>query len=275
MKEGSFMLFKKEVSIHEQSNVRYIEGMVAFQKVKLNTISFEIDGVLIDTGAKSIIKEFQPFFKDADIDQVMITHHHEDHVGGAAFLQNEYGLPIYAHEMMQASNQNRASYPFYRKVFWGTREPFTGKPLGKTFNSRNATWDVIETPGHAVDHLAFLNRQTGQLFSGDLFVTPKTRLILRDESIPTIIRSIEHALTYDFEEMFCCHAGYVADGKKALRAKLDYLTGLREEVRFLNEQGYGAKEIQTKVFEKKYPLTLFSLGEWDSLHIIQSIIDEG
>lgn len=269
------MLFKKKVSIHEQSNVRYIEGTVAFNKVKLNTISFEIDGVLIDTGAKSLIKEFMPFFKEADIDQVMITHHHEDHVGAAAFLQKEYGLPIYTHEMMQASNQKRASYPFYRKMFWGNREPFVGKSLGKTFNSRTATWDIIETPGHAIDHLAFLNKQTGQIFSGDLFVTPKTRLILRDESIPTIIQSIEHALTYDFEEMFCCHAGYIADGKKALKIKLDYLTGLREEVLLLNGQGYEAKEIQEKVFERKYPITFFSLGEWDSLHIVQSILDEG
>ncbi|MHA6252961.1 MBL fold metallo-hydrolase [Oceanobacillus sp. CAU 1775] len=269
------MLFQKEVSIHEHNNVRYIEGTVAFNKVKLNTISYEVDGVLIDTGAKSLIKEFTPFFKEMDVDQVVITHHHEDHTGAAAFLQKEYNLPVYTHPMMQKYNIEKASYPFYRKIFWGNREPFEGKTIGKTFKSRNATWDVIETPGHAKDHLAFLNQQTGQLFSGDLFVTPKTKLILRNESIPTIIHSIEHTLTYDFEEMFCCHAGYVRDGKKALMAKLEYLKELQGEVLFLNNQGYHAKEIQKKVFGKKYPITFFSLGEWDSLHIIQSIIDEG
>ena len=268
------MLFKKHVSVHEKSNVRFIEGTVAFNKVKLNTISFEIDGILIDTGAKSLIKEFRPFFAAADIDKVMITHHHEDHAGAAAFLQKEYGLPIFTHRMTIEENKEKGKYPVYRKVFWGNREPFFSQPIGQSFTSRNAEWSVIESPGHAKDHLAFLNKQTGQLFSGDLFVTPKTKLVLRDESIPTIIESIERVLTYDFGEMFCCHAGYLEDGRKALNTKLSYLKGLQDEVFTLKQQGYQEKEIQEKIFAKKYPITLFSFGEWNSLHIIRSILND-
>src|SRR5690625_2901796 len=52
-------------------------------------------------------------------------------------------------------------------LFWGKRRPFQAKPIGQTFNSRNATWDVIETPGHTKDHLSFLNQETGQLFTED------------------------------------------------------------------------------------------------------------
>lgn len=60
----------------------------------------------------------------------------------------------------------------------------------------HATWDVIETPGHAIDHLAFLNRETGQLFTGDLYCQEMTKVILREESIPTIIESLKRVLTF-------------------------------------------------------------------------------
>lgn len=51
--------------------------------------------------------------------------------------------------------EKKADYPMYRKIFWGKRSPFHAKAIGKTFSTRNATWDVIDTPGHAIDHLAF------------------------------------------------------------------------------------------------------------------------
>src|SRR5699024_1449792 len=108
-------------------------------------------------------------------------------------------------------------------------------PLGDTFTSKSAEWAVIPTPGHAMDHVAFLNKETGQLFSGDLFVHPKTKVVLREESVPTTIHSIEKVLTYDFDEMFCCHAGYVKDGKKALRHKLHHLQSLQHNILTLHQ----------------------------------------
>lgn len=270
------MLFDKEISVGEMGNVRFIEGIVSFQKkMKLNVLSFEVDGVLIDTGAKSLLKEFKPFFAEANIDQVMITHFHEDHTGGAAYLQREYGLPIFMNEMTIEECSERAKYPLYRKLFWGKREPFKAQPIGETFTSRNATWDVLNTPGHAKDHLAFLNRETGQLFSGDLYVQPRTKVVLREESIPSIIDSIEYALTFDFDELFCCHAGYVKDGRKALTNKLTYLKELQEKILHLQKQGYDENEIQQQLFKKKYPITSLSFGEWNSIHIIRSVINEG
>lgn len=266
------MFIRKTFSPGEKHGVAYINAVKVMGPVRLNVFAFYTDGIVIDTGAPALFSYFKSFFDRLDMEAVLLTHHHEDHSGGAAYLQERYGLPIYMHPVLIDSCREAARYPLYRKAFWGVRPPFQARPLTSSFESSSSRWKVIETPGHAVDHLSFINESTGQLFSGDLFVHPETKLILREESIPDTIASLEKLLTYDFDEMFCSHAGYIEDGRKALERKLTYLTELRDRVLFLAEKGLTSKEIQGEIFPKRYPITFFSFGEWDSKHIIRSIL---
>lgn len=268
------MLLKKKFKEQTINGVQLGNGSVSIQGVNLNVHCFAVDGVLIDTGAKSLEKEFKPFFKKQDIDQVVITHFHEDHTGCVAFLQEEMQLPIFMSDIKLEYCKRKADYPLYRKFYWGKRRPFHAEVIGRTFSSRKATWDVIETPGHAIDHLAFLNRETGQLFTGDLYCQEKTKVVLREESIPTIIASLKKVLTYDFGDVFCCHAGFLKEGRAALKRKLDYLLDIQGKVIKYYEDGLPPNQISTTMFPKKYPITFFSSGEWDSLHIVNSIIQE-
>lgn len=266
------MLFNQKSEILTVGGVQMMNGFVSFQGVRLNVYSFAVDGLLIDTGSQSLLEQFKPFFDEVAVDQVVITHHHEDHTGGAAYLQKTFGWPIFIHEMSTSICQEKASYPLYRKLFWGKRASFTARALGKTIASRSTVWDVIPTPGHAADHVALYNRNTRQLFTGDLYVTPKTKVVLREESIPTIIQSLEHVLTYDFDEVFCNHAGYVQQGRAALQKKLDYLYELTDKVHILQREGLPVRDMNKQLFGKKYPIVKFSGGEWDSKHIITSIL---
>jgi len=268
------VIFKKNAIIGEINGISYMNGKVAFQDFSMNVYSYLIDGVLIDTGAQSLHKYFEAFIKDADFDQVMLTHHHEDHTGCAVYVEKTKNVPIFINEKSIDLCAKKADYPFYRKVFWGKRNPFHAKPTPTTFQSRNATWDVIDTPGHAFDHQSFLNRDTGQLFTGDLFVQVHTKLLLTNESIPTIIKSLEKILTYDFEEVFCQHAGVAQEGRFALERKLDYLVSIEQEVIRLFNEGNTSTEICQKLFPKKYPIIKLSRGEWDSIHIVNSILKE-
>ena len=268
------MIIRTDINEGSASGVGFIEGMVALGKIKLNVYSFAIDGILIDTGSPRLLHDFQPFFERSNAEKVLLTHSHEDHVGGAAYLQKKYNLPVFMDELGARECAKKADYPLYRKIFWGRREPFLAEPIGRTFASRNATWDVIGTPGHTKDHLSFLNKETGQLFSGDLFVTPSTKLILADENVPSIIDSIKRVLELDFEEIFCCHAGYVKQGQKMLGKKLQYLEELEEKILEMNRRGCHEKEIQKELFKKKYPITYLSRGEWDSIHIIRSVLKD-
>ncbi|MFL6560260.1 MAG: MBL fold metallo-hydrolase [Bacillus sp. (in: firmicutes)] len=268
------MFLKKKSSLGEKNGVSYLNGEVKFQRVSLNVYSYLVDGVLIDTGSQSLHKYFESFIDKADFDRVMITHFHEDHTGCAAYVEKTKNLPIYLNEKTRKYCTQRADYPFYRQLFWGRRKPFHAQAMPEMFTSRNATWEVIDTPGHAHDHKAFLNRETGQLFTGDLFVSERTKVVLVEESIPAIIHSLERVLTYDFQDVFCNHAGFVEDGRVALERKLDYLLSIQHDVLALQAEGDSAEVIRNKLFPKKYPIIKFSGGEWDSLHIVTSILNE-
>ena len=265
------LLFNKKFERSKHLNVEMANGTVQFQAVKLNVYTFFTDGLLIDTGSYSLRKYFASYFQSLPVEKVVLTHTHEDHSGNA-YLFHEKKIPIYVHELLRESCERKADYPLYRKLFWGKRPAFQAQAVGDVFETTHSTWRTIYTPGHAADHVCYYNETTGQLFTGDLYVTPKTRLVLRDESIPQIIGSIEKLLPLNIEEMYCNHAGFVKDGKQALLRKLDYLKELEHKVLALHGEGRTVEEINTIIFPKKYPIVTLSKGEWDSKHMITSIL---
>ena|SRR5690554_6783975 len=266
------MIVKTSFQQREINDVQLGRGTVSIPGVKLNVYTFVIDGVLIDTGAKSLEKQFRSFFNKQDMDQAVITHFHEDHTGCASVLQKERQLPIQMKDIKIDYCKTKADYPLYRRIFWGKRPPFQATPLGNSFSSRRYRWEVIDTPGHAIDHVSFLNRDTGQLFTGDLYCQVKTKVVLREESVPTIIQSLQKVLAYDFEDVFCSHAGYLKEGRASLQRKLNYLLDLQQNILKLHKEGLSIHEINKSLFPKKYPISYFSLGEWDSINIIKSVV---
>jgi ribonuclease/clavin/mitogillin len=235
---------------------------------------FLVDGMLVDTGSFNMQQELIPFYQASSFDSVVLTHSHEDHVGTAAWLERNKKVPVYIHPASIEFCSKPITYPIYRQIAWGIREPFSALPLEDTIRSKQYDWKIIHTPGHADDHVVFLNEETGRLFSGDLFLTPKPKFIMSHESIPVMMRSIRTALTYDFQSMFCCHAGYVADGKRLLQMKLDYMENMSGEILHLHKQGYSIAEIKQRMFPDHFDIISVSEGQFDSEHIVRSVVTE-
>lgn len=262
------------LEVHEHNGVTAVKGTVGLADRSMNVYLFLVDGMLIDTGAQSLQQELVPFFQSHDFDVVALTHSHEDHTGTAPWIVRNKQVPVYIHPMSIETCAKPGDYPEYRQMVWGVREGFPALPIEDTIQSRQFTWQAIHTPGHSDDHLVFLNKDTGILFSGDLFVTPKTKLIMRQESVPKTISSLKTVLQYDFQEMFCCHAGHIPDGKKLMQMKLDYLENLCGEVLHLDRQGWTIQKITERLFPQQYELITVSRNEWDSKHIVRSIVEE-
>ncbi|MFP5114876.1 MBL fold metallo-hydrolase [Bacillaceae bacterium C204] len=263
------------VNLFTNEDVICIEGNVQRSGLKLGTVySFLVDGMLIDTGTQCLESELIPIYERHSFDLVTLTHSHEDHSGLAPWIQKHRNVPIYVHPKGIHICAEHCPYPKYRQLTWGVRAAFDALPLGDIIQSRSQEWKVIYTPGHANDHVSFFHEQSGRLFSGDIFVTTRTKVIMDSESIPVIIYSIRTLLSFDFQSLFCAHSGYIQDGKSKLKQKLDYLENLSGEVVNLYEEGRSIDEITQMLFPKKYPIIAFSEGQWDSRHIITSIVGD-
>jgi glyoxylase-like metal-dependent hydrolase (beta-lactamase superfamily II)/8-oxo-dGTP pyrophosphatase MutT (NUDIX family) len=91
--------------------------------------------------------------------EVWLTHVHADHVGAAALVAERFGVPVRAHVLARGRAAGAEVVPL--------RE---GDLAGGRFR-------VLETPGHAREHLAFLDEESGALLCGDLVSTLSTVVI--------------------------------------------------------------------------------------------------
>ncbi|MEQ6354096.1 MBL fold metallo-hydrolase [Lysinibacillus sp. M3] len=269
-------MFEREKSIEIQQNldVQCAQGKVAVQGIGMSVYSFFVDGLLIDTGSYSLSQEFQSFFKELPIEQLALTHSHEDHSGNAAWIQQHTGVPIYVHRDSVGICAKDGEYPFYRQALWGERPAFMAQPFGDTLQTNLATWDVIETPGHTTDHVSFYNRETGAMFTGDLYIQTKTKVVLDEENIVHTLASLKKIVNYDFEVVYCCHAGFIADGRAKIQEKIAYLEEMEENIRQLFHKGYSVDEMTKSIFSREYPITKVSGEQWSSKHIITAFINQ-
>ncbi|UFJ40259.1 MBL fold metallo-hydrolase [Brevibacillus humidisoli] len=242
--------------------------------IKLDVYLYFMDGLLVDTGPSRMSRTLIPFFQDKPIEQVVLTHHHEDHTGLARWIEQNLGMTPYIHEKGIPLCQQRPSLPLYRRLFWGGREPFQPQPVPSTVETEHYQFEVIHTPGHADDHISLLNREQGWLFSGDLFVTSRPKSFFSFEAAPQIIRSLRSILSYDFSTLICSHAGVLFDGKKMIQTKLNYLEEVVGQVTALYEQGLTAKQIRQRLFPQIHPMQLLSGFENSPEHLIRSIVRE-
>lgn len=97
---------------------------------------------------------------------LFLTHHHPDHVGGAAFLARELGLPVWAHE---ATAARLPEVPVARRLADGEAIVLDG-PLPREVR-------VLHTPGHAPGHLCLHDEKDGVLVVGDMVASVGTILV--------------------------------------------------------------------------------------------------
>ena len=92
---------------------------------------------------------------------ILLTHHHEDHVGGVEVLARELGLPVWAH----ALTRDRVE-----------RSDVVARTLedGELLLGR---WRILHTPGHAPGHVCLWDESSKTLIVGDMVASEGTILI--------------------------------------------------------------------------------------------------
>ena len=249
-------------------------GYHPFAKPILYVQLYFVDGLLIDTGQAAMQKEISSATQALDIQQILITHHHEDHTGNTAFLRNQHKVKAYSSEGCATIMKNPPPISLARKLTWGDRPADRELiPIKNSLETSSYTFDLIPIPGHAPDMIALHEASQGWLFSADLYVNSYIDYMLFDESISQQMESIERALRLDFEVLFCQHKPRLSQGKKHLKAKLEFLKGFSGEVAHFHSQGLSEGEIfKAMKLKENFLAKLFSGGELSKLNMLRSAI---
>lgn len=241
---------------------------------------YRIGRTLIDTGPPNQWRTVRRFAKEQNdehgIDRIVVTHHHEDHAGNAARLQELLDVPVFAPEASLERLREGFSLETYRWIIWGRPRPVDAQPVPETLTLSDGTpLRVLPAPGHADDMVCYLAEEHGHLFTADLYITTRPQYLRFDEHAQQIIDSLHDVLEHDFETVFCAHRGVVEDGRRALSEKVKYMEALCGVVqRRYRYDKLAVPEITSEILGREGALYWVTGGDFSKQNLIASCLDD-
>ena len=156
--------------------------------------------IIIDPGCGTTQeKEILSYFireQDLCVRHLINTHGHIDHILGNHYIKNTYQARLAIHALDVPLLQKAAIYaPEYGITNY---EPTTANILlrgGETIGIKDATFEVLNVPGHSPGHIALYSTATKLCFSGDvLFQGSIGRTDLPGGNKDILLESIEDQL---------------------------------------------------------------------------------
>lgn len=109
--------------------------------------------VVVDPGDAKPVQDYLSKHK-LTLEAILLTHHHDDHIGGALELKEHWNVPVYA----PLKNKTQISF--------ATNYLVDKDSLSLLRNNLNLK--VSELPGHTLGHIAYFEPNEKRLFSGDV-----------------------------------------------------------------------------------------------------------
>jgi glyoxylase-like metal-dependent hydrolase (beta-lactamase superfamily II) len=204
--------------------------------------------ILLDTGQG--IPAYLPVLAEAleragcAIQEIVLTHGHFDHIGGAAAVIEQYGP-------LRVSKRPHAGFD----EPW----PVEINPIddGAVVLTEGATLRALHTPGHAEDHLCFVLEEERSLFSGDNVLGVGTTVIPSEGGdLLDYMNSLERLRTEEPTAIYPAHGPVIRDGRAKIREYIDHRNQREQEILAALRTGLSAiPEIVARVYAA-YPVAL-------------------
>ncbi len=235
---------------------------------------YAVGDTLVDAGLACYGEEIAAFARDRGVSRAVITHHHEDHTGGAARLVRE-GVALHGTEPTGRLVERGFPIRFYQHLLWGKAPPARIARLGGTTTLLGPhVAHVVPAPGHCQDQIALHVPEEGWLFSGDAFIDERVKLFRRDEDFAQTVATLERFLTLDFEVLFCAHRPRPVGGKAAIARKLAWLRDAEGRVRALAARGMEPRAIAGELPQPRRSglLGVMAMGDVSVENMVRSIL---
>lgn len=189
---------------------------------------YVIDPAAVDeTHQRKLIRKIEAMCANgARLEAILLTHHHPDHTGAVGVLSRHFGVPVRAHALTYAQLPDQE---FIRG------EPLADAdvlPLGEAPDGSSG-WQlaVMHTPGHARDHLCFIDSRYRAAIVGDMLSTISTIVIDPPEGhMATYLRSLDRLLAADISVLHPAHGPSWREGPALVRQYIAHRKAREEKV---------------------------------------------
>jgi len=181
---------------------------------------------------------------------VLLTHHHPDHVAGAAYIARELGVPVAA----SAQTLHALALPEDVAVFavddGDTLKVDGVRPL-----------KAIVTPGHAPGHLCLFEQRSGILIAGDMISGEGSILIAKpDGDMALYIKSLQQLAELAPDWVLPAHGPALRNGQTALIEACQHRLWREDRVWQAVQHGAHAKpafDIARQAYREASPLVMW------------------
>lgn len=221
-----------------------------------------------------------------DITEIVLTHHHIDHVGLVNRIVTMHPVPVYVHPLsIQRLKRDQAflemRIDFFKQLYESMGCGKAGKaqvdflkqsikknkhnaiqsdllPLDNTFLKE---FEVFHIPGHAPDQIALFDQTRKWLFSGDLLINhiSSNALVEPDQNGERMLTLVDHMISLkqfqnrSIDMVFPGHGIVIEQPDQLIKKRLDGIEEKASKITSLIEQGIQtANDLALSMYQKGY-----------------------
>lgn len=156
---------------------------------------YRLGNVLIDSGSSATASRLVDILRENPPHQIILTHQHEDHIGGINPLRRAFGdIPVFVPKAHLSTIEANEPLAEYRAKFWGAAEvpnQLSTYEAGHEFYIGGLTLKTYDTPGHTPGHISLVLNWGGEHFActGDLYFGSRFIPAFFESATDDLIRS--------------------------------------------------------------------------------------
>ena len=210
--------------------------------------AYLVGDILIDTGFSYGCEPMIATLAGCEINLVCCSHNHEDHTGNCAAISAAHGCPVYLRHSNALWEEGVRTLAPYRRIWWGRVEPFDPLEMPEVVESGGRRFEVIPTPGHARTQVALYEPATGDVYTGDLVISPGAAAVLTWGNPWQEVESLRRVAALRPRRMLTGHGLVAEDPGPLLELKAERIEDAARKSAELMSEGVTPREVVTRVF---------------------------
>ncbi|MGN7299673.1 MBL fold metallo-hydrolase [Fredinandcohnia aciditolerans] len=291
------MLFKKEdvevfpISVPTSNELKSINFFLVKQGRALSLIDAGLNNEECWNSLQKTLKMHD--YTLTDITEILLTHHHSDHIGLVNRILSTHSIPIYAHpdailRLKRDGRYMNMRVDFFKKLYQEMGCGQVGEKQVIDINNPIILNDdnridceiqeissdhllgftILEIPGHAPDLIGFYNKQNKWLFAGDLLIENMSSNAFiepdyngnRIKSLLQLKHSLEKCLQLQVDFVFPGHGPIIRRPTDLINKRLKRIDDNANKYIHIIKSGITTvSEIAQFIYREKYEIKFFNI----------------